>query len=61
VLMLANLTAETLTLRRADLPVGADARLSILNASAVAEREGFGERKGADEIQLTAYAVARIG
>jgi hypothetical protein len=61
VLMLANLTAETLTLRRADLPVGADARRSILDASAVAESEGFRDRTGADEIQLTAYAVARIG
>jgi hypothetical protein len=38
--MPANLTTETLTLRRADLPVGADSRLSNLGASAVAECEG---------------------
>lgn len=60
-LMLANLTAETLTLRRADLPVDADAHVAIFDASSVAAGEGFRERECADEIRLSAYAVARIG
>jgi hypothetical protein len=61
VLMLANLTAEMLTLRRADLPVDAGARLSILDASAAAAGTGFRDGAGADEIRLTAYAVALVG
>jgi len=61
VLMLANLTAETLTLRRADLPVGADARVSIFDASATAAGTGFRGGEGADEIRLTAYAIALVG
>jgi hypothetical protein len=60
-LMLANLSTETLTLGLADLPVDADARAAILDANAVADGNGFRELDGPDEIRLSAYAVARVG
>jgi hypothetical protein len=60
-LMLANLTAETLTLARADLPVDADASVAMLDADAIADGEGFRLLRSADEIRFSAYAAARVG
>jgi hypothetical protein len=58
-LMLANLTAKPLALGRAELPI--DAEVEILDADAVADGKGLRAVESADEIRLSAYAVARVG
>jgi D-apionolactonase len=61
VLLLANLTPDELILHRSDLPIDAQAKVSILDHISAATDEGFVDVGTPDEIRLSAYAVARIG